>query len=709
MNTKIENEVYVKHFGKNLKIENDFIPGNEESRYVYHISYKENTYILKGFRIPIEQFNPEDERSADFFVKSLEQISEILQEYHFARAASLISPHIASPLYLDLMVDMAKDKTSFSYMHIQIIFEYGGVALSKLQPTTIKQTYNLMRQSANALLLLHNLEIAHLDIKPDNMVYDTKKDLLKIVDMGSAFGGSNRRRVGATTKELEKKVTSTTQEFAPPEVLFMEKGSTKQLELKFYLTAIDVYCWAMSFFAILNNKSSMDLKNYSTRYRTGLEPSYKEFIKIVETTFDSIKSKNSKDTELITVVSNLLTKALQYKPKERPIMKDIIHEMKKFEKEKKYILHYSKAELEHSKKLLELLVYNDPTRIQSPILDEIAYLSCGHEVAKDYLVKYTLKLFIQRNPYDHNYFCETCRKAQKLKSFPLSCGCVWTKFGKKIEHNNDLTKDSYGKCDKGHPLTSIDVGLVNDFVSLKFTSLMITDYPQEKEELVDSFNSSVRGENLKDIAWILRHSKAVTKLHLYCNNIEDEDAKGIGGALKINTTVIELNLSNNKIGIEGSKVIAEALRTNSVLTKLNLSGNNIGVDGSKVIAEALKTNTTLTELNLSGNNIGVEGGKVITEALKTNTTLTTLSISNNNIKDEYMKTISELLKSNTTLKELDLCSNEITDKGVRIICEALKVNTTLKELHLEYNKLGVKGEELLKEVKEKHKHIEIMY
>ena len=127
------------------------------------------------------------------------EISEVFQEYHFARTANLINSHVAKPLSLDLTVELAKDRASFSYLHVQIIFEYGGVALNKLESNTIEQTYNLMRQSANGLLLLHNLEIAHLDIKPANMVYDPKKDLLKIVDMGSAFGGSNKKRLGATT------------------------------------------------------------------------------------------------------------------------------------------------------------------------------------------------------------------------------------------------------------------------------------------------------------------------------------------------------------------------------------------------------------------------------------------------------------------------------------------------------------------------------
>ena len=89
-----------------------------------------------------------------------------------------------------------------------------------------------MRQSANALLLLHNLEIAHFDIKPANMVYDAKKDLLKIVDMGSAFGASNRKKLGATTVSLKGKVTAFTPEFAPPEVLYMQNNVNKELNMK---------------------------------------------------------------------------------------------------------------------------------------------------------------------------------------------------------------------------------------------------------------------------------------------------------------------------------------------------------------------------------------------------------------------------------------------------------------------------------------------
>ena len=177
MDNKIENEVYVKHFNKRLRIKDVFVIKDE--RYVYQITYKRITYILKGFKIQVE-FDPESKRSTQISKQNLMQMIEVYQKYYFARAASLINTHIANPLFLDLTVKLAEDR-AFSYLHIQIIFKYGGVDLNKLQPTTIEQTHNLMQQSANALFLLHNLKIAHFDVKPANMVYDNTKDLLKIV------------------------------------------------------------------------------------------------------------------------------------------------------------------------------------------------------------------------------------------------------------------------------------------------------------------------------------------------------------------------------------------------------------------------------------------------------------------------------------------------------------------------------------------------
>jgi len=711
MDIKIGDEIYVKHFGKKLKVEKVFVIGNDWEEYVCQISHQGTTYVMKGSKIQIEHIKPENKKSVENFEQNLMQISELFQEYHFARASSLTNPHVAKPLSLNLIVDLPKDqkaRASFSYLNVQIIFEHGGVDLSKFQPITLEQTYNLMRQSANGLFLLHNNGIAHLDIKPANMVYDVKKDLLKIINLGSAFGSSNRKRLADPTVKLEDYVRSFTPEFAPPEVLLMTKGPAKNVNMELSLPAIDLYCWAMSFFSILTKRTYTDLKNYLDKYRTGLEADYKGFVEVVENCFDSIKPKNPKEAELMAVVSNLLTRALQYKPKERPIIENAIYQMKMFERKKRYTLDYSKIELAYNKELSKLLIPNDESKSWTPgeIKDLSVKLSCEHEVNKDHMIKYGLYLFLYKKPYQFSYQCEICGMVKKLKSLPLFCGCVWTKFGEKIKFNSDLTKGDYGKCNKGHPLTSIDLGLVNDFISVKFTSLMISDYPEGNEKLLGLFKWNIREESAEDIAWILRYTKALTKLNLRWKYIGVKGGKAIGEALRSNTTLTELNLWGNGIELEVIEAIGEVLKINTTLQILDLSYNEIEGEGAKLIANALKTNRALIRLDIENNNIGISGAKAIGEMLENNTTLTQLNINKNNIGVRGTKAISEALKKNKTLSILKIQCNTIGDEGVKAIIELLNVNTTLRELDLRGNNMEAEGEKLLEKAKEKYKHIE---
>jgi len=749
MNSNIVSEVYVKHFDKNLRIENQLKLGDSEERYVYQISYKGDSYVLKGSRIQVEHLDSSSERSIKRFIENLEQISKIIQEYHFARAASLINPHIVKPLSLDFMVDVAKGPSPLSYLHIQIVFEHGGLSLDRGEPMTIAQIYNLMRQSANALYALHNLEIAHFDIKPANMVYNCRKDLLKIVDMGSAFGSSRQKRFAATTERIDNKVKTATPEFAPPEVLLMDRDSLKALKL--YLPAIDVYYWGMSFFALLTKQSNMNLKNLTMMYKLTSELEYRNFMKIVETTLNSVEGRNSEEENLKKLISDLLIRTLQFEPKERATVMDLITEMKKFEKEKKYKLDYSEAEIKYNEDLLKMLIPNGEStnslnellnrsrdkQVMDKVPDLSVSLSCNHEVKKNQVINYALKLFVDKEFYEHSCLCEECDQVVKLKDIPLSCGCVWTRFGEKIRYNKDLTKASYGKCDKNHPLTSIDIGLVNDFISAKFTSLMISDYPGRKEGLVNSFSDVLRKETLEDAVWIVRYTKIVTKLELGWKDLGPGDAKVISELLKTDTRLIELNLYGNSIGDEGTKAICEALKINNTLEVLLLWGNSIGVEGMKAIGKVLKVNKTLTQLGIGYNDARTEGAKMIGEGLKANSTLkklliisnelgvegtinitkslkdnkalTELFLSDNRIGDSGMKTINELLRDNSTLEKLYLTNNNITDEGIKVIYKALEVNTTLKELYLSENRLKEEGKKLLKKIQENFKYIKIFY
>eukprot|EP00826_Nyctotherus_ovalis_P031252 TRINITY_DN2494_c0_g1_i3.p1 TRINITY_DN2494_c0_g1~~TRINITY_DN2494_c0_g1_i3.p1 ORF type:complete len:249 (+),score=53.45 TRINITY_DN2494_c0_g1_i3:47-793(+) len=239
---KIWTEVGVKCFGEPLKFEEDLTAGNVGKRYVYRVSCRGTNYTLKGFRIQIEHLDPMSEGSAELFKEGIGEISEVLQEYYFAKTACLFNPHMAKPFDFDTFIDVAKDLGSNSFMCIETIFEDGGESLNTLKPVSIDLTYNLIRQSANALFLLHNIGIVHFDIKPENMVYDSRKDLLKLIDIGNAYGVATRGRIGASTVKFEGKMRSTTPEYAPPEVLREMGDPAKTLNVKLTLDAVDVYC-----------------------------------------------------------------------------------------------------------------------------------------------------------------------------------------------------------------------------------------------------------------------------------------------------------------------------------------------------------------------------------------------------------------------------------------------------------------------------------
>jgi len=306
-------------------------------------------------------------------------------------------------------------------------------------------------------------------------------------------------------------------------------------------------------------------------------------------------------------------------------------------------------------------------------------LSCGHTIIKNEVIYSAFRNFVKRHSYNYNVDCKVCNNSPRLRYIPLYCGCIWKEFGKKIKFSNDLTKGDYGKCDKGHPLTSIDVGLLNDHINFKFTSLMLSDFQQEKQAFMDFFSESTNVREVEDILWVLRYSKALTKL------------------------------SFNKISRQDRELILNALKTNESVRVLDFNKAVLETEDIKSISEVLKVNLIVTELSLRNCALTDESVKIICEALKTNTALTSLFLDQNNIEDEGMKSIDELLKINNTLELLDLSENKITDKYVGLVCEALKVNTALKWINLRKNKLEAEGKKLLNEVKVSHNLMEILH
>jgi len=357
--TRIWTEVDLKCFNQRVRIEGDMSVSNSGDKYVYKVNHNNVPYVLKGYKIQIEHLVPGNRTSANLFKNSITIISEVFQEYFFARIASVFNPHFAKPLLLDYVIQVAENRFSGSYMYIEIIFEYAGTGLDKLESITFNDAYNFMRQSANALTLLHDIGMAHFDIKPANMMYDKNSDILKIIDMESAFGAATKKKVTGTIRTFNREIRSITLEYSPPEVLRKNEGKEEIPDLKMSLDAIDVYCWATSFCSMLLKKTAADLIRDNERYKLELEEDYKDYIEITEVALNSINVIGSVENDIKNKVKDLLLRALSYKPKSRRTMKALVDDMRNFEKQKNIKIKYAETEAENNRELIKRLIFDE--------------------------------------------------------------------------------------------------------------------------------------------------------------------------------------------------------------------------------------------------------------------------------------------------------------------------------------------------------------
>eukprot|EP00826_Nyctotherus_ovalis_P011816 TRINITY_DN1307_c0_g11_i1.p1 TRINITY_DN1307_c0_g11~~TRINITY_DN1307_c0_g11_i1.p1 ORF type:complete len:676 (+),score=107.84 TRINITY_DN1307_c0_g11_i1:512-2539(+) len=537
--------------------------------------------------------------------------------------------------------------------------------------------------------------IVGLDLRPWELMYDQENGVIKLPDI---------RRIPFSLPDtsLKKKSKPVTFKNYPHEVSQVMEGIIPVEELSPEM--IDIYTWASGMHSIFIDQICRVI-DYEDEIRKGKAEDYKEFMLKLKVSMNSWYIFTNDKKEKREIIRKIILKTLIHKPKGRLTIKKLLSKMKDFES----VIAIKQTEFNEN--LTEFLTLN--TR------GEKAELRCGHRVSKDHLVNYALSIFLDKRPYNYSCLCTICGKVEKLKSFPLNSGYIWTDFGQKIEVENEL---DCGKYSENKLLTAVDLCLINDYISFKFTCLMLFDYPEERRRpfLMHLFNEAIRTESLEDIAWIFRHAKrakdlslsgktlkitdsktifkavkasrTVRSLDVKIASMNSSDVKAIRNALKVNKTLETLCIHDNRLGYAISKYLCEGLKVNKTLKRLELKDSLVRAEGAKDFAEMLKKNKTLIELRLPMNIFKDEGVKFLVSALRVNKTLRSLNLDNNFIKDEEIKLISEELKANTTLAELSLSGNSIGIQGVKHISEMLIVNKALKQLHIARSNIHTNAE-----------------
>jgi serine/threonine protein kinase len=352
----------------------------ENNRYICEFTCKGKYYILKGYSINIKHLDPINQKKG--FEKALEKVGSIFKEYYFTKVASVFNIHFAKPLIMDYALELINNDDSDSYLFIETIYEHGEKSLNKLE-LGIDKIYNLMQQSADAIALLHDMDITHFDIKPTHMTYNDDTNILKVIDMENLYEYSKMSEMYKETTKLEDKIKSLRFTFYPPEVLKLKKGVLKSKEFIFEnIGTIDVYCWAMSFYSLLLKKSQGEVNIDVDKLQLNNEEDYSKFLNEIETKLKSIKATQYEENQLKVIIEELM-KALSYNPEKRPKMKDIIKRM-----------NICKDCLDKDKKKVTL--------------------ECKHFMCEKCILNYILEKFNKEEKYNHKVMCNICKEIKEI-------------------------------------------------------------------------------------------------------------------------------------------------------------------------------------------------------------------------------------------------------------------------------------------------------
>eukprot|EP00826_Nyctotherus_ovalis_P008131 TRINITY_DN12099_c0_g4_i5.p1 TRINITY_DN12099_c0_g4~~TRINITY_DN12099_c0_g4_i5.p1 ORF type:complete len:362 (-),score=45.40 TRINITY_DN12099_c0_g4_i5:341-1426(-) len=354
-----------------MAIDEDLTSGSATRHYAYRVTHENTKYTLKGYKLELT-CNPKNP-------EALDDLSAVYQQYFFLKSTSSFTPHVLKPLLLDTKLEIANKD---SYLFIEILFE-GGTTLDSFKPPNIEAVYNLMAQSVRGLLFLHNISIT--DLRPFNMILSN--NVLKFDEAARIEGNASKYGL----------------EYAAPEVL-RTGGALDGLRYRY---VVDVYYWAISFWSLLLKMAGSGLESHWKEYRLRSKK-HADLVNRLRNELKAVKALNDTEVKMKTFIEKVLLNALEYNPKDRPSMRAIAGELKKFERENSIRTQCNDCNLSKSlainKALIKLsagikLDKEEKVRVCSSCSEYTNVsieLVCGHVICKECLREYVLRSFLKK-------------------------------------------------------------------------------------------------------------------------------------------------------------------------------------------------------------------------------------------------------------------------------------------------------------------------
>jgi len=246
---------------------------------------------------------------AEFEKSKTSTINSLLREYNISRTFGKISENVVAVL------DM-KQISIGTKIRVEMLMEYCGENLfeyrAKMNPgDALKMSYQL----ADVLEFMENKGIAHLDIKPGNITWDGSKELLKLIDFGSAV--SFYREPDAVCKPLFNNIdrlAGFTKNYCPPELLPDLK--VFGIKDKLILQKIDAFSFGITLLELILYEHR--IYNFE-RKRNGTVEDHNAFLLEIKMLLEGLK-----ESHWIELIQNCLSFDIKLRPNFETIKKIIV-------------------------------------------------------------------------------------------------------------------------------------------------------------------------------------------------------------------------------------------------------------------------------------------------------------------------------------------------------------------------------------------------
>ena len=247
-------------------------------------------------------------------------IQSLYDEYKRSKKLGTEHPHFAKG------IDHKQIKKGAKSQRVEILFEYSGESLLHLMNNSLLEMLKIklkiwIIQSLSALMYMEARKISHLDIKPQNIVY--QNGTTKVIDFGSSIGFSTKFQPQKVLLKKGDLFREYTPEYCPPEVLGKDVSEDNYIPGK-----IDTFCWGMTIYHLVLRKSELEMKELSYKRSTISETDYNlNFIEPL------MENRELSDYDPSGLTAKILIKCLQFNPDKRPSFKEIHEEIKEKEDE----------------------------------------------------------------------------------------------------------------------------------------------------------------------------------------------------------------------------------------------------------------------------------------------------------------------------------------------------------------------------------------